>query len=162
MASSISSALNQLLAGSFSEAGKAAQAFHVPVARPPVIGQAKPTLDTADRESARQGQSQLLQGQEQQRRQSLRDLAKPEVQLLPSDETELFAVAGEGDFAASVVPSSDVSDQANAIRRQALSEASRDHIPESLQLRARAAVADLYARNTNIVFNATPAYSEAA
>ena len=168
MVPTTSASINAFLANNFSDVGS--RSGVVPAQSPFVLPQSVTPADTADesalndRRNQQQQQQQQLQ-QLQSRQRSLRDLARPQVSILPSDEAELFAVRvlDTGNSIPQVIShSADVSDTANRIRRQALAVDDREKLSEDLQKRAQQSVATLYARNNNVVYNVTPIFYEAA
>lgn len=175
MVSSVSSLLNSILASNFSEVGDKppASPFSVlPSQARTVVATVKSedaTLNQKRQEEQKQ-QTLLTQQQADSRQRSLKDIARPQVSLLPSDELDLFAQTVQADTEAAdaitepftIIQSSFVSDETNRSRRQALSQNDRDSLSQILQQRAQASVATLYARNNNVVYNVETLFSEAA
>jgi uncharacterized protein YcbK (DUF882 family) len=165
---SVATALNQLLASNFSEVGRASGyvPFRVPQVNPNAVQAPDASDNTELQDRQQQSQQQaLVQQRSQERQQNLRDFAKPQVRLLPSDEVQLFARAAlENSSALSPVPvqSAQLSEETNRARRAVLNENSRESLHETLQARAQQSVAHLYARNANAVYNTEPLFFEAA
>ena len=171
MVATTSSLLNSLLADNFSEIGRnkslfssLQQQFALPTAVTPADG--SDASGFGDSKDSNEGSQQQLPYYPN-RPQTFRDLAKPQISLLPSDEASLFAVARVEAQPKAYVPqlitqSSDLSDEINRARRQALATDDRDALSETLQQRGQQAVATLYARNYHAVYNVTPLFSEAA
>lgn len=169
MVPTTSAPINAFLANNLSDVGS--RSGVVPAQNPFVLPQSVTPADTADesalndRRDQQRQQQQALQQLAGRQQQSFRDLARPQVVLLPSDEAELFAVRvlDTGNSIPQVIShSADVSDEVNRSRRQALATDDREKLSEDLQKRAQQAVATLYARNNNVVYNVTPIFYEAA
>ena len=160
----MSSVLNSILAANYSEVGKAAPLPY----RPPVQNQSQIIIASEkseesalqDKQQDQKQQALLRRETDHRQQQTLRDLSRPQVSLLPADELDLFAETVTEQV--SFLPSSQLSDETNRARRQVLVRGDREKLSELLQQRAQQSVANLYARNNNVVYNVTPLFYEAA
>ncbi|MEJ0009244.1 MAG: hypothetical protein WDN72_01125 [Alphaproteobacteria bacterium] len=164
MAASISSALNEFLAANFPDAAKSAYIQPQQQQAQQQIVQAEEAEESGyEKRQQQDSQRSAYFQQANARQQSLKDIGSPQIELAPSDQIDLFA-SGTADTRLigklDVTAPSELTDSATILNRKALTNGT--NISQSLLQKAQASVGALYARNNDIVYNATPAINEAA
>ncbi|MFZ4124988.1 MAG: hypothetical protein ACOYJ2_02805 [Rickettsiales bacterium] len=176
MVSGINGSISSLLAAGYSQLGQAASIQQI---RADEIAN-KARLQAAEAERIQQTVTPVSRDGRspyqgafiglEQRQQTLKDLAKPKADILPSDELQLFGINQEGNAPTpNSTPTAQtifeqasdgvfyaVNDNGSGRSTQAEAAARRNQSTRQQQ------VADLYQRNFNAQFDAPPAYSFAA
>ncbi|MBN8543315.1 MAG: hypothetical protein J0M34_03525 [Alphaproteobacteria bacterium] len=174
MVSGINNSISSLLAAGYSQLGQAASIQQI---RADEIAN-KARLQAAEAERIQQTVTPVSRDGRspyqgafiglEQRQQTLKDLAKPKADILPSDELQLFGIGEDAETPTPATTSQTIFEQAsdgvfyavndNASGRSGQAEAAARRNQSTRQQQ----VADLYQRNFNAQFEAPPTYAIAA
>lgn len=118
--------------------------------------------DALDDGAGQGGSNQRALAERDARTASFTDFARPRAILNPSDELELFAAGDENGNTTASLPAGQQKQNVNGAGITDVVVEEVQTAPQTLAAQRQYQVADLYARNSDIVYNINPAFSEAA